>query len=794
MYPHYPNDPVSSHAPRPAPAAALLLGLLVLAAALLVALRLASAPEVVPAGADATAFSAERAWPRLERLIGDGAPHPVGTPAGAEVRRRLVSEFEAVGYEVELQNAWGCRPEYTVCADVTNVLARLPGSAGGQALVLAAHYDSHGSGPGVADDMAAVAAIVEVAGMLRAEPQLRNDVIFLITDGEEVGLTGAEAFLGHPWAADVGLVANFEARGTGGRSLLFQTSPGNAWLIERFAAAAPRPVTSSLLYDLYRLLPNDTDLSVFLEAGMAGINFAFVEGVERYHTALDDLAHLDRGSFQHHGDNALAAVRAFGDADLSSMPAGNALFLDLFPGFVLQAPEGWAVWLAAGALLLWLLIVAALIGARVLGLGGLLLALLCTLLGFAAAAGLGYLVVTVLMSLTGLAEPWYAAPLPARVAVWAAGAVGFGLFATLAARRAGFWGMAAAVWLWWTLLALAAALTLPGASVVFLVPTVIATLLYALLVLLGAGLPGRGGFTVGWGAVLLALITIGATAYLTLPLALLVEFGLGFAMSAAVAFLVALGVSALAPFLAVPVGAAPLRAGLLVLGVLVMAGAGVWATQVPAFSESAPQRLTLRYFQESLDGQPMTSNWLVDRSPVAPLPDALAAAGGFSGNRVRLAGGLGSYVGSPAPALDAPPPTVSVVGDDGATAGGAARSVTLRLASPRGGERITLLVPVSAGASRIDVAGTDVSIRLTGAGTRGYHRFDCRGVACHGFELTLHLDRSEPFELLVLDQTDGLPAGGERLLAARPATAVESYEGDVTQLLNRVMVGRAQAE
>src|SRR5690606_22917038 len=206
-------------------------------------------------------------------------------------------------------------------------------------------YDSAPAAPGASDDMAAVAAIIEVARMLRTEPQLRNDVLFVITDGEEVGLVGAEAFLNHPWYQEVGLIANFEARGTAGQSLMFQTSPGNAWLVESYAAAAPRPATSSLLYEIYRLLPNDTDLSVYLDHGAAGINFAFVEGVERYHTALDDLAHLNRATFQHQGENVLAAVRAFGNVSLSDLPTGNALYQDVAPGVVLQAPEEWAPWL-----------------------------------------------------------------------------------------------------------------------------------------------------------------------------------------------------------------------------------------------------------------------------------------------------------------------------------------------------------------------------------------------------------------------------------------------------------------
>lgn len=52
----------------------------------------------------------------------------------------------------------------------------------------------------------------------------KNDIVILISDAEELGLLGAGAFVEHhPWAKDIGLVLNFEARGSGGPSyMLYQ--------------------------------------------------------------------------------------------------------------------------------------------------------------------------------------------------------------------------------------------------------------------------------------------------------------------------------------------------------------------------------------------------------------------------------------------------------------------------------------------------------------------------------------------------------------------------------------------
>src|SRR6185436_14698966 len=203
-------------------------------------------------------------------------------------------------------------------ATVANVIARLKGTGAGRALLLSAHYDSVATGAGASDDAAGVAALLETARALKTQPPLQNDVIFLFTDGEEAGLFGARAFTEqHPWAKDVGVVMNFEARGNGGPSIMFETSSGNQQLIKTFGQTAPDPVASSLTYEIYKLLPNDTDLSVFKEAKLPGLNFAYINGFTHYHTNLDTPVQLDERSLQHHGASALALTRAFGNGNFA---------------------------------------------------------------------------------------------------------------------------------------------------------------------------------------------------------------------------------------------------------------------------------------------------------------------------------------------------------------------------------------------------------------------------------------------------------------------------------------------
>src|SRR5207244_3833401 len=121
-------------------------------------------------------------------------------------------------------------------ATVNNIVTRLAGTANSKAVMLAAHYDSVPSGPGASDDGSGTVTLLETARALRSGAPLKNDVIFLITDGEELGLLGAKAFVDtYPGLKGIGVVLNFEARGACGPTSMFETSARNGWLVEQFA-------------------------------------------------------------------------------------------------------------------------------------------------------------------------------------------------------------------------------------------------------------------------------------------------------------------------------------------------------------------------------------------------------------------------------------------------------------------------------------------------------------------------------------------------------------------------------
>jgi hypothetical protein len=239
--------------------------------------------------------------------------------------------------------SWG---HHLVAGDIQNIVARLKGQHSGKAVLLAAHYDSQPNARGAGDDGAGVAAMLETARLLKSGRPLKNDVIFLFTDGEEDGLLGAQAFVTEsPLLKDVGVVLNWEGRGNCGISMMFETNPGNGWVVNEFARAAAHPFANSLNYEVYRSLPNNTDYSLFKHAGVAGLNNAYIEGFVNYHSMTDKPENLDMRSFQDHGDNMLSLTKHFGNIDLSDTVAPDLSYFNILSDWLIRYPASWNLYL-----------------------------------------------------------------------------------------------------------------------------------------------------------------------------------------------------------------------------------------------------------------------------------------------------------------------------------------------------------------------------------------------------------------------------------------------------------------
>jgi Peptidase family M28 len=431
-------------------------------------------PDPAPASAPPTQFSSGRALEHVRAIAQE--PHPMGSPDDAAVRDYLVKELRAMGLKPQVQKTTAANYSSVygmfVAGTPHNVLTRLEGTAdGGKAFLVMAHYDSMPAAPGASDDGAGVATMLETLRALEAGPPLKNDVIFLFTEGEERGLLGAQAFVdSHPWARDVGVVLNLESRGNTGPAIMFETSDEAGWIVREFAKATPYPVTTSDSVAFYKRTGSDSDLSVFLNGGWSGMNVAYTGGLTHYHTPLDNVEELDERSLQHMGSYALPLTRHFGNVSLDHTKAPDEVYFNL-PRFLVHYPESWAMPLTVLVVLLFAGVVVLGFRKRLLSLGGVALGSLA-LAGSTIVAALGaYLIWTLIHTLHpgGVEALQYEAPLfwmgfaGLAVALAAALYVGF-------SKKIRVANLAVGALSWWLLFVVAASVLFPPSSYLFTWP------------------------------------------------------------------------------------------------------------------------------------------------------------------------------------------------------------------------------------------------------------------------------------------------------------------------------------
>lgn len=506
-----------------------------------------SPPEAIPSTAAPSEFSSERALGHLRAVA--LKPHPIGSQEHDKVRDYILSELAAQGVGPQVQEAtainerWG---EPYRAGTVQNIVARLKGTGEGTAILLAAHYDSVTTAPGASDDGSGVVALLETLRALKAGAPLKNDVIFLFTDGEEAGLLGAIAFTKeHPWMGAVKLALNFEARGRGGPSIMFETSPNNGWLVEEFAKAAQHPIATSLAYEIYRRLPNDTDFTVFKEADLPGLNFAYIEGVTHYHSMIDNIDNIDERSIQHHGSYALALTRHFGNLDLERPQTGDAVYFDVFGSTLIRYPVWLAVPLAVILTILFAAVVILGLRRKLVSPGMVGLAFLAVLLCLIVSA----VAATVVWRILEYVHPGYG-EMPTGVTYNGKLYTTSFVFLTLALvcalliwfrRRISLKSLAVGAWLWWLILVWLTSAVMPGASYLFAWPLLFGLIGAAYSFLFAEGEPISIKLSV-----VLALTAICAIIILV-PAIYEMSVALPLALSGGVMILVALTIGLLVP-------------------------------------------------------------------------------------------------------------------------------------------------------------------------------------------------------------------------------------------------------
>ncbi|MFL6847587.1 MAG: M28 family peptidase, partial [Sphingomicrobium sp.] len=678
----------------------ILLALVLLA--LLAAMAAKSALIALPPVRDhnaAAQFDAERAAGRLAFVLGDERPHPADTPANDMVRGKLVMLLQSMGMKPIVRDQVACNELFKQrgisCARVRNIIAVL-GPPRGKAVLLNAHYDSTPVGPGAGDDGIGVATLLEVGSIMSKQP-LRRPVILLFNEGEELGLVGARAFLADPVSRNVGSLINLEARGVSGPANMFETSVPNGPAIALFGQAAAHPVANSLSTDVYRLMPNYTDVNSFAGRGWLTLNIAPIGNETRYHSAGDTLAALDHRTLQHMGDQTLALAERLA-SDPPAASSANRIFMDVSGRALIALP------LALGVVLLVGLIIAfAVIGRRR---GRMLRGV-----GVAAGTMAGSAIVPWLaLAAIGAVRHgmfWRAEPAWTLLATYASAILaGVVLLATVGAK-ADRTQLRAAFWLVFLLIGGAIGLAAPGGIIFFLFPPLI-----ALLGIAAVRWWQPAERLAAWLAILFLYVTWGAM------LALLEELLNGGPMW----LFAPLGTLLILPVLieAAPlVRAAGLRAAAAVGGILVLIG---WtaAAVAPAYSADREQRLVIQHLT---DLRTFKSTWSV-LNDGAPLPSGFG--GGWRRGKLPFSDRPRWLAPAPADARILAAPGVQRLRE---VRHGKTRTLTLRFLAA-GFDGIQLVAPAT---SKIRAAGAPGFVRpIDSAIQDGKYYVGCFGRSCDG--------------------------------------------------------------
>jgi len=722
--------------------------------ALLVAMALKGALLILPsppAAPEGQGFDADRAMERLSRILGDQRPHPVDSDAADAVRERLLAELRTLGLEGRVTDDVTCngsaRERRINCARVRNLVATV-GPSEGRHILLVSHYDSTPAGPGASDDGIGIATMLEIAHLLRGQ-RLTRPVTFLFNEGEESGLLGARAFLERdPLAARVDTLVNLESRGVNGPAIMFETSRPNGASVALFRAGASRPVGNSLSTDLYRLIPNSTDVVVFEERPWTILNFAVIGNETRYHSAGDTLEALDRRSLQHMGVQALG-VTALAATEGTPEAGGERLYMDV---------------LGLGLLVLPLLVGLVLLGVLALfffgeswrrgALGRPLLAMLAAFAGAGLLAFAGNWIVQLLRP----GDFWRAWPLVTTTAAYTTALAVCVAALLLVARTAERTRLRAAFWLFFVLLGGALCLIAPGAAVYFLLPPLLAALGMA------AERRWSGAEQAGAVAAALALfLTFGPALHLFEEL---MNGGPLWAFAPLGAAIMLPALIELAPVLARlrTVFAVAIGFDLALLFWLA-------AALAPAYSEDRQQLFTIEYVwdEAARSGRYAVNN---DGASVPFEADWARAELPYT-SRIRWV--------APAPPAPVAGPAVELVNR---TPQGDGDRLRLRV-QMNGAHSLSLIAPADSGLR----AGGGGSMRPFGEGNpEQRYSLRCVGRSCDGAVLDLVVPRGARPELTLIGHRPGLPSVAAGLVQARPALARAQYGPDSTITIGRFQV------
>jgi len=322
-------------------------------------------------------FSGERAMSHLPIIAKE--PHPEGSPAQENVRDYLIEQLTDIGLEVEVQKSLGAE----------NVVARIPGSDPTGSIVILAHFDSAFRSPGAGDNGSGVSALLEVMRALAQGPALRNSIIALFDDGEELPgeFTGAKAFVKESsWMADVRVAISLDTAIAGPISIN-ETGPGNGWLMPTLARAYNGGAWTSMSGG------GNYDCTPFREAGIQVIALESNYPFWQKHSSQDTPEIVQSSSVQQMGDQTLAITRELGELDLTNLRGKQETFFEVLSLVFIHYPETLTTPLVIVAMIFFVITLVMALRNRFATLSGL-------------AIGLGSVLLTTVIAAIGIGALW----------------------------------------------------------------------------------------------------------------------------------------------------------------------------------------------------------------------------------------------------------------------------------------------------------------------------------------------------------------------------------------------------
>ncbi|RAL09945.1 uncharacterized protein BO97DRAFT_436449 [Aspergillus homomorphus CBS 101889] len=204
------------------------------------------------------------------------------------------------------------------------------GQGGEGGVLVNAHYDSVSTGYGATDDGVGVVTCLQLIKYFTTPGHTpRRGVVVLFNNGEEDFLNGARVFSQHPLSKFTRTFLNLEGAGAGGRAILFR---GSDTEVTRNYRRAKHPFGSVLAANGFEvgLISSQTDYVVFEgDLGMRGLDVAFMEPRDRYHTDQDDSRHTTVESLWHMLEAAVKTTEGLVSDD-AGKKGSRGVWFDLF--------------------------------------------------------------------------------------------------------------------------------------------------------------------------------------------------------------------------------------------------------------------------------------------------------------------------------------------------------------------------------------------------------------------------------------------------------------------------------